>query len=172
MEWAVPVEGAEVLQVMLTWDAVHHIIPKKPQLLEAHSGEGREKRFFSSSAFHHPQGSVCITFCLSSTALPLLGAAVRIIPSSAAATGRWEQGEAGKGGWLRAEGTARAASMPWGMEAALQGQHCSCSLLASSQNPALPAQTIPPRSHGTSRRGGTVAGQGGWLPAWLVVRGR
>lgn len=72
MEWAVPVEGAEVLQVMLTWDAVHHIIPKKPQLLEAHSGEGREKRFFSSSALHHPQGSVCITFCLSSTALPLL----------------------------------------------------------------------------------------------------
>lgn len=103
------VEGAEVLQVMLTWDAVHHIIPKKP-----HSGEGREKRLFSPSALHHPQGSVCITFCLSSTALPLLGAAVRSIPSSAAARARWEQGEAGKGGCLRAEGTARAASKALG----------------------------------------------------------
>lgn len=57
--------------MMLTWDAAHHIIPKKPQVLKAHSSEGREKRLFSSSAVHHPQGSVCIMFCLSNATLSL-----------------------------------------------------------------------------------------------------
>lgn len=87
MEWGVPVEGLyqEQEQRSRCSPGMHHIIPKKLQV--PHSGEGREKRLFSSSAVHDPQGSVCITFCLSNTALSLqshLGAGA----SSAAARGR------------------------------------------------------------------------------------
>lgn len=58
--------GGEVLEAMLTWDAVHSIIPiKAPELTSARSplcGEGREERFFSSSAVQHPPGALCIMF--------------------------------------------------------------------------------------------------------------
>lgn len=105
--------------MMFTWDAVHSIIPKKPQVL--YSGEGREKRLFSSSAVHDPQGSVCITFCFSNTALPLQShiggkndglAPPQQLPEEGWGAGRDEL--EGQGGCLQAEGAARAVSKALG----------------------------------------------------------
>lgn len=66
--------GGEVLEAMLTWDAVHCIAPVKvPELTGAQSllcGEGREESLFLSSAVQHPPGALCAScFSLSNTTL-------------------------------------------------------------------------------------------------------
>lgn len=136
--------GGEVLEAMLTWDAVHSIIPvKAPELTGARSprcGKGREERFFSSSAVERPPGVLCIVFLTQQHNLffsshlgskcYLLGWAGKQLPE-----GGWEAGERRtswerqRGGCLQAEVRARAASKDLGdVERAQQWEHCNCSL--------------------------------------------
>lgn len=136
--------GGEVLEAMLTWDAVHCIIPiKAPELTGARSplcGEGREERLFSSSAVQHSPGALCAScFLLSNTTLSFqshLGSkCYEPAPPRQPPEAGWEAGER-TASWerqhsecLRAEGRARAASKDLGdMETVQQWEHCNCSL--------------------------------------------
>lgn len=170
--------GSKAEIQMFTWHAVHHIIPKKLQVL--HSGEGREKRLFSSSATHDPQGSVCIRFCLTNIALSLQShlegkndelAPPQQLPEEGWGVGRGEQVR----GCLQAEETARAVCKALGAwrqhskgSAAAVPTCCLVRVLPLPQNPALSSQTGP--SGPTGPAGGMcqwldrVAGsQAGWL---------
>lgn len=107
------------------------------------------------------------------TSWPLLSSCQR----KAGKQGRAEL--AGKGGCLQAEGEPEQPAKtlgPWGQHSSGSTAAVPCPVLPegdASAPKSLPAgRDKAPGSHGSSRRDGTVAGQGDWLPAWLVVRGR
>lgn len=164
--------------MMFTWDTVHHIIPKKPQVL--HSGEGREKRLFSSSAVHDPRGCVCIPFCFSNTALSLqshLGgkndelAPPQQLPEESWGAGRGELVR--QGGCLQAEGTARAASKALGAwrqhskgSAAAVPAHCLVRVMPLPQN--QPCQHRQDSQEPRDQQEGWHSGWAGWLAPSLA----
>lgn len=107
------------------------------------------------------------------TSWPLLSSCQR----KAGKQGRAEL--AGKGGCLQAEGEPEQPAKtlgPWGQHSSGSTAAVPCPVLAegdASAPKSCPAsRDKAPGSHGSSRRDGTAAGQGDWLPAWLVVRGR
>lgn len=142
---------------------MHHIIPKKPRCSKP-TCEGREKKLFSFSAVQHPQGSAAQQHPSLQSHLEAAMTSWPLLSSCQRGAGRAE---------LAGKAEPEQQPLGHGDSPAVAALQLLCLLrvvpLPKSSNGSTDRT---PGSHRTSRRAGTVAGQGGWLPAWLVIRGR